>query len=59
MNKLVKGRTALIIAHRLSTIQSADKILVLQKGHLIEEGNHKELINIGGFYSQLNTLQLG
>lgn len=59
MNKLVKGRTALIIAHRLSTIQSSDNILVLQKGKLIEEGNHKELINIGGFYSQLNTLQVG
>lgn len=59
MNKLVKGRTALIIAHRLSTIQSSDNILVLQKGTLIEEGNHKELINIGGFYSQLNTLQVG
>lgn len=59
MNKLIKGRTALIIAHRLSTIQSADKILVLKKGHLIEEGNHKELINIGGFYSQLNALQVG
>lgn len=59
MNKLVKGRTALIIAHRLSTIQSSDRIIVLQKGNLIEQGNHKELINFGGFYSQLNALQIG
>ncbi len=59
MNKLIKGRTALIIAHRLSTIQSADKILVLQKGNLIEEGSHKQLIGAGGFYSQLNALQGG
>ncbi|MBC7476252.1 MAG: ABC transporter ATP-binding protein [Candidatus Sericytochromatia bacterium] len=59
MNNLVKGRTALIIAHRLSTIQSADKIMVLKDGHLIEIGNHQELIKFGGFYSQLNMLQVG
>lgn len=58
MNKLIKGRTALIIAHRLSTIQSADKIMVLKNGHLIEIGNHNELIKTGGFYSQLNMLQV-
>ncbi len=58
MNTLIAGRTALIIAHRLSTIQNADKIMVLKHGKLIELGNHNELIDFGGFYSQLNTLQV-
>jgi len=58
MNALIEGRTALIIAHRLSTIQNADKIMVLKYGHLIELGNHSELIDFGGFYSELNTLQV-
>jgi ATP-binding cassette subfamily B multidrug efflux pump len=59
MNALIEGRTALIIAHRLSTIQNADKIMVLKQGHLIELGNHSELVDFGGFYSELNTLQVG
>lgn len=58
MQTLLKGRTALIVAHRFSTIQNLDKILVLRHGKVIEQGNHKELITKGGFYSELNTLQV-
>lgn len=50
---LMKGRTSIIIAHRLQTIKDADKILVLKDGHIIESGNHTELLNKGGFYKEL------
>jgi len=55
--RLIKGRTAFIIAHRLSTIQKADKIIVLEKGRIIEEGDHQELISKGGVYQKLSELQ--
>jgi ABC-type multidrug transport system fused ATPase/permease subunit len=55
---LMKGRTSVIIAHRLSTIREADKILVLEKGVIIETGNHQELIaNEQGLYRYLSQLQ--
>ncbi len=55
---LMEGRTSIIIAHRLSTIRSADKILVLDKGTIIEEGTHKELLDIeNGLYKNLSNLQ--
>lgn len=55
---LMEGRTSFIIAHRLSTIRSADKILVLDKGMIAEEGTHRELMDIeGGIYKNLSTLQ--
>lgn len=57
VNKLLKGRTSFIIAHRLSTIRSADRILVIHDGKLIEEGNHKTLINKRGHYYKLYTNQ--
>lgn len=57
MAELMKGRTCFVIAHRLSTIQNADKILVLQDGKITEEGNHDELIKLGGFYSTLYNSQ--
>jgi len=57
LSKLIKGRTTFVIAHRLSTIQKADLILVLEKGCIIEEGDHQELINKGGVYKKLNQLQ--
>ena len=46
-------KTVIIIAHRLSTIRNADKIIVVEKGHLIEEGNHDELVATGGRYAQM------
>ena len=52
-NKLMEGRTSFIVAHRLSTIQSADVILVMKDGHIIEQGNHEELLAKNGFYKKL------
>ena len=51
--KLMEGRTSFIVAHRLSTIQSADVILVMKDGHIIEQGNHEELLAKNGFYHKL------
>jgi ABC-type multidrug transport system fused ATPase/permease subunit len=49
----MKGRTTLVIAHRLSTIRNADLIVVMEKGQVIEQGSHAELIARGGFYAAL------
>jgi len=57
LKELLQGRTALIIAHRLSTIQFVDRILVLHKGRIREEGTHQELLASGGLYSKLYELQ--
>ncbi len=57
LDKLLEKRTALVIAHRLATIESSDRILVLKKGKLIEQGTHYELLNKDGLYSQLAKLQ--
>ena len=54
---MMKGRTSFIVAHRLSTIQSADVILVMKDGHIIEQGNHGELLAAGGFYAKLYNSQ--
>jgi ATP-binding cassette subfamily B multidrug efflux pump len=56
-NVLTKNRTSIIVAHRLSTIQNADKILVVDKGEIVEAGNHNELLNINGFYKKLYDYQ--
>lgn len=53
MTKLMENKTCFIIAHRLSTIQNADTILVVKDGSIIEQGNHDELIKLGGFYHSL------
>ena len=55
MDQLMKGRTTFVIAHRLSTIQNADYILVLDKGEIIERGNHESLMEQKGYYYQLYT----
>jgi len=54
---ITKGRTSIVIAHRLSTIQKADKIMVMDQGHLIEQGNHFELLEQNGMYKELFDLQ--
>ena len=57
LERLMKGRTALVIAHRLSTVQHADHIVVLQQGSVVEEGTHDELLALQGLYSHLYTVQ--
>ena len=57
MKNIMKGRTSFVIAHRLSTIRSADLILVINDGNIIEQGNHEELMAKGGFYEQLYNSQ--
>ncbi|SFN58017.1 ATP-binding cassette, subfamily B [Algoriphagus ornithinivorans] len=58
IERMMKGRTSIVIAHRLSTIQKADKIIVLHKGEIVEQGTHDSLLNQGGYYTQLHQMQL-
>ena len=53
----MRGRTSLVIAHRLSTIEKADRIIVLQKGEIVESGSHRELLEKNGVYAQLHRIQ--
>ncbi len=55
--QMMKGRTSFIVAHRLSTIREADVILVMKDGHIVEQGNHDELLAKGGFYAKLYNSQ--
>jgi len=57
LETLMKGRTSLVIAHRLSTIEKADRIIVLQKGEVVETGTHGELLAKKGVYAQLHRIQ--
>ena len=59
LNYIMEGRTSFIIAHRLSTIVNADLILVMNKGNIIEQGTHQELIEKQGFYYNLYNSQFG
>ncbi len=56
IGRLLRGRTAVVIAHRLSTIRNADKIIVMDKGRIVELGNHEELIALGGLYAKQHEL---
>ena len=55
--RMMQGRTSFIVAHRLSTIREADVILVMKDGHIVEQGNHDELLAAGGFYAKLYNSQ--
>jgi len=57
LETLMQGRTSLVIAHRLSTIEKADRIIVLQKGEIVETGTHRELLAKDGVYAQLHRIQ--
>ena len=59
LERIMAGRTSLVIAHRLATVLSADRIVVLQKGRIVEEGTHAKLSASGGLYSRLAALQFG
>ena len=58
LDNLMKNRTTFVIAHRLSTVLHADTIVVLEKGRIVERGNHADLVAGGGLYSRLNGMQL-
>ena len=57
LNELLKNRTSFVIAHRLSTIRSADQVIVLNEGEVVERGTHQELLDIKGFYFELYMSQ--
>jgi ATP-binding cassette, subfamily B, bacterial len=59
LENIAKDRTTIIIAHRLSTIRNSDKIIVLDKGNIVESGTHNELVNLDGIYNHLWQIQLG
>jgi ATP-binding cassette subfamily B protein len=61
LNQFIKGRTSIIVAHRLSTVKNADQIIVLEKGEIVEQGNHEDLVSMRGKYYELvkNQLELG
>jgi ABC-type multidrug transport system ATPase subunit len=59
LEKLMSGRTTFVIAHRLSTVQFANRIIVLNKGRIVEEGTHKELIDKNGSYKRFYDMQMG
>jgi ABC-type multidrug transport system ATPase subunit len=56
VRQLVKGRTTFVIAHRLSTVRSADLILVLKDGQLVEQGRYEQLVRLGGVFAKLDAL---
>ncbi len=57
LNEVMRNRTTLVIAHRLSTIENADSIIVLDNGHVVEQGNHKQLLAHNGHYARLHAMQ--
>jgi subfamily B ATP-binding cassette protein HlyB/CyaB len=59
MERIAQGRTVVIIAHRLSTVRRCHRILTIERGRLVEDGSHEELIRTGGRYASLHRLQSG
>jgi subfamily B ATP-binding cassette protein HlyB/CyaB len=59
MKEISKGRTVIIVAHRLSTVRRTDRIITIDRGRLVEDGTHEELIKTGGRYAMLYRLQAG
>ena len=56
-DRLLKGRTTIVVAHRLATVKKADRIIVLDKGRIVEQGKHEKLIREKGIYARLASLQ--
>lgn len=59
MERIAADRTTIVIAHRLSTVRNADRIVVLERGRVVEEGRHDDLVARGGVYAQLWAVQTG
>jgi len=59
MEQIVRGRTVFVIAHRLSTVRRADRIITIERGRIVEDGTHEDLIRVGGRYATLHRLQAG
>ena len=59
LGEVLAGRTALVIAHRLSTVRNADRVIVMDQGRIVEEGNHRQLLQTGGLYSKLYRMSFG
>jgi subfamily B ATP-binding cassette protein HlyB/CyaB len=59
MREIARGRTVIIIAHRLSTVRTANRIITIERGRIVEDGTHDQLINTGGRYASLHRLQAG
>jgi subfamily B ATP-binding cassette protein HlyB/CyaB len=59
MRAIAKDRTVLVIAHRLSTVRNADRIITIERGRIVEDGTHDDLIHRGGRYATLHRVQAG
>ena len=59
MRRIATGRTLIVIAHRLSTVRGADHIMTIDRGRLVEDGTHEDLLRRGGRYAQLHRIQAG